>query len=123
MTGRSSTKRERFWRELLARHAGSGLSVRQFCGAEGVSEQSFYQWRKRFAAATRPVVDNASSVASRPSVQDGSGLFLPMGLLGGSPRAKLEILHPTGCRVRLVGAVSAQDLRVVLEVLDKRAVT
>ncbi len=45
-------ERERSWRELLERHAASGLSVRRFCGREGVSEPSFYQWRKRLGVTT-----------------------------------------------------------------------
>ena len=37
---------ESHWRELMARHAESGLSVRAFCAREGVSECGFYWWRR-----------------------------------------------------------------------------
>ena len=33
------------WRQALARWRGSRLCVREFCIREGLSEQSFYQWR------------------------------------------------------------------------------
>jgi len=34
------------WRELVARHAKSGLSVHAFCVREGLSECGFYWWRR-----------------------------------------------------------------------------
>lgn len=40
----------RVWRERLGRFRGSDLPVARFCGQEGVSAASFYNWRKRLAA-------------------------------------------------------------------------
>ena len=39
--------REPHWRRVLARWRRSGLSVRAFCRAEGISEPSFYVWRRK----------------------------------------------------------------------------
>ena len=39
--------RESYWRTVLARWRRSGLSVRAFCQAEGVSEPTFYVWRRK----------------------------------------------------------------------------
>ena len=38
------------WRERLAEQERSGLSVKQFCQQQGVTEYSFYAWRKRLAS-------------------------------------------------------------------------
>src|SRR3954469_1322590 len=43
--------REPRWRRVLARWRRSGLSVRAFCRAEGVSEPSFYWWRRKLDQA------------------------------------------------------------------------
>lgn len=43
--------REPYWRMVLARWRRSGLSVRAFCLAEGVSEPSFYVWRRKLDQA------------------------------------------------------------------------
>lgn len=68
-----------------------------------------------------PTVKAASNGDRQGSLQHDSTLFLPLGLLGGGPaRAELEILHPTGCRVRVVGEVNAAVLKLVLEALDQR---
>ncbi len=44
-------EREAHWQRVLARRKHSGLSVRAFCQAEGVSEPSFYGWRRTFDRA------------------------------------------------------------------------
>jgi transposase len=43
--------REAHWHRVLGRWRRSGLSVRAFCQAEGVSEPSFYWWRRKFDRA------------------------------------------------------------------------
>jgi len=52
-----SNNKERFWRRMVRRCRSSGLSVRAFCEEQGLSEPSFYAWRRtlaeRDAAAVR----------------------------------------------------------------------
>ncbi|WP_406694558.1 IS66 family insertion sequence element accessory protein TnpA [Singulisphaera sp. Ch08] len=50
----SRNGREPYWRLVLARWKRSGLSVRAFCLAEGVSAPSFYWWRRELQRATSP---------------------------------------------------------------------
>ena len=38
--------KEAYWRKLLGRFAGSGLSVREFCKREQLTESAFYAWRR-----------------------------------------------------------------------------
>lgn len=45
-------------------------------------------------------------------------LFFPLGVLGGE--STLEIIHPEGCRIRVIGAVNPVSLRLALQVLDER---
>lgn len=46
MAKHRSGEREAFWREQVRRQSASGLSVRQFCEEMGLSEPSFYAWRR-----------------------------------------------------------------------------
>lgn len=46
MAMRRSEGREAFWRGEVGRQATSGLSVRRFCEERGLSEPSFYAWRR-----------------------------------------------------------------------------
>jgi transposase len=45
---RSSSK-ERFWHRMVRQWRTSGLSVRAFCVEQGLSEPSFYSWRRTLA--------------------------------------------------------------------------
>src|SRR6516165_2679304 len=38
--------KERTWRQRVARWRHSGLTARDFCAREGLSEPSFYAWRR-----------------------------------------------------------------------------
>ena len=45
--GRASIEKEEFWGFVISEQSDSGLSVREFCRREEVSQASFYQWRKK----------------------------------------------------------------------------
>src|SRR5260370_8951588 len=45
-----STRQKR-WAELIRQQGQSKLSVSSFCREHGVSDQSFYNWRKRLAGS------------------------------------------------------------------------
>ena len=44
--GQRDPKGERFWRDVLRRHKGSGLTVRAFCAREQLAETAFHAWRR-----------------------------------------------------------------------------
>ena len=53
-TPRRERRTERQWREILQRYRTSGLSVREFCGREGVSASSLQRWHARSGRAAAP---------------------------------------------------------------------
>ena len=52
MTGGSSVAKVQQWAGRLERFRNCGESVTKFCEAEGVSQPSFYQWKKKLAFQT-----------------------------------------------------------------------
>jgi transposase-like protein len=94
--------RSEYWREQIAQQEGSGLSVQRFCERRGVTEQSFYVWRKRLQKQ-QPVrfalVETAA--AERPCGTEPS----------------LELVLAKGERLRIGVGVDPTVLRTVLEVL------
>ena len=116
MAGRKSAEKASRWREILRRQEKSGVSIRRFCAREGLSEPSFYTWRKRL----RVPVENGRppAVASRRQQPDDGSLFVPVKLLDNAPA--LEIIHPLGYRVQLTGEVNPVALRHVIQTLDER---
>ena len=128
MAVRDGTKAA-YWRRMIRRQGGSGLSVRAWCGRHHVSEASFYWWRRRLArngssalqaggcetgtprfVPVRVAVDATGAIASRPT-----GVVVSHG--HASP-ACIEIILRGRRRVRVFGAVGRKALADVLAVLQ-----
>lgn len=45
-TSKRDPAKEALWRKTLKRFSASGLSVREFCKRENVTESAFYAWRR-----------------------------------------------------------------------------
>jgi transposase-like protein len=88
------------WRERIAEHARSGLSIKQFCKERGIAEHAFYAWRKRLRE-TEPV---------RFALVDRSGAAR-------APQWNLELALVSGDCLRIGPGVDAATLRTVLEAL------
>jgi len=105
---RKSTKEEKraaraeYWSELIAEQKRSGVSVQRFCEDRGLTEQSFYVWRKRL---------KKEAPMQFALVQTGS-----TGHAGGVD-AGLEVVLRTGERLRIGAGVNVAALRLVLELL------
>jgi len=117
MAGRKNAEKELRWREMLKRQADSNVSVRKFCASEGVSEPSFYAWRKKLG------MRKGNSARARPARRrtdrsDNGRLFVPLQVL--DTAATLEIIHPLGYRIHVAGDVNPVALRQVMKVLDER---
>lgn len=95
---------EAVWRDRLARYQQSNVSIPEFCREEGVSNPSFYKWRKRLQAAeAKSVSRSPNTVVTEP--------FVPVNVSASTLYAELEL--PNGVRIR-VPASNAQTLRVVI---------
>ena len=90
------------WAERIAAQQGSGSSVKQFCKEQGLTEGSFYAWRKRLRK-TEPV--RFALVDRRVARQEPT------------TEAALELVMATGERLRIGAGVDCATLRTVLEVL------
>ena len=97
-----SGERERFWRELVEGQQRSGVSIRQWCHRHGVSEPSFYFWRRELAhGSTGPQI-------------------VPVEVSPTSPisNADLEIELPGPVIVRVRAGCDAELLRQTLALLS-----
>jgi len=89
--------------ELIRQHGQSKLSVSAFCREHGVSDQSFYNWRKRLSG-NEPV--RFALVEVNAPVRKES---LPV-----------ELILASGDRLRIASGTDAVTLRTVLQVLRER---
>ena len=100
---------EAVWRERLGRFNKGDWTVAEFCRLEGVSNPSFYQWRKRLGHRERPARGGGPE-ASGASAAEAPGRFLPVNVAGLST-AEIEL--PNGLKIR-VPAANGEALRAAI---------
>lgn len=67
------------WQERLQRFERAGLSVRAFCDDEGVSQASFYNWRRRLAQQQTQAATNGVPAFQAVRVRTvGAGLTIEL---------------------------------------------
>ena len=89
------------WRERIAEQQRSGTSIKQFCKERGLAEHSFYAWRRRLQRAETVRFAVVERGLRQETTMD----------------ACVELILPTGERLRIAGGVDAMTLRTVLEAL------
>ena len=103
-------EKEQYWRGQIDGQAASGLSARQWCQRERLSEPSFYAWRRKLAQR-----DRERSGAVHPAPSNG---FLPIRLTS-LAASNVELQLSSGLVIR-VPAHEADALRMILEFVERR---
>jgi hypothetical protein len=89
----------KYWAKLIAEQEASKQKIGPFCRERGISEASFYYWRKRLRKSTpvRFALLETAAVAT------------------GRRAGTLELVLRNGERLRIGDKVDAATLRVVLQ--------
>jgi transposase len=106
---KSDTDQRQFWQMVLETFKSSGLSVRQFCKQEGLTEASFYSWRKKLSNPQK-------SDPGKGSPQPESFIQVSM------PTAKpivLELILASGHTLRIPSDIDREFLTGVLSAVKQ----
>jgi transposase-like protein len=107
---RRDAGKEAYWRDVLAKQAASGLSVRAFCGQEQVKESALYAWRRTLRGR-----DATSGVPLEEP-------FVPVLLTQRATQEPSIELELAGGRVlRLPASISLERLAALVHALEARA--
>ena len=121
---RRDSEKERRWRRVVTEWRQSGLSIREFCDWQALSEASFYSWRRELSKRDREMSsDGASSMRNVPAV--ATAQFLPVHVVSDAvPDSRslrcLEVDLPAGVRLRIPAGFDRQTLVDVLTALEAR---
>ncbi len=144
MAKRKNEEKRKYWRAVFERHARGGLSIATFCREEGISESSFYRWKRVLgtsrAIARKPkrspeprplrvggsgitpeaTVRNVLRRRSRPSIAAPS--FVPVRITE-TPRgrAAIRVAWPNGLSVQIPAAGDPAEVENVLRLVDRLA--
>lgn len=107
---RQDLAKEAYWRKVLKRFAKSGLSVREFCRREQLTESQFYAWRRTIgerdeAGNLQPAF--VPAVVTKEAVHESS---ITVELVGGRV-LKLPTSTPAARLAELVLALEAGSER------------
>ena len=96
-----SAAKERYWRKHVGNQARSVLTARAYCQANGLSEPSFYAWRRELAERDREAKASAPRFAELvltgvPAAASTSGLQIHLAdarieVFPGCDRATLDL--------------------------------
>jgi transposase-like protein len=139
-----------FWEAAIRLWTESGLPVREFCNREGLTEHTFYSWRRELVpkSPSPKVSQEPSATEGRESPADGrqrhrpkpvanpAGTaveFLPVRVVGdeglrahtasaetATGAAPIEIVGTSPWRVRILTGFDPATLDAVLTVLERR---
>lgn len=99
--------KEAYWRKVLRQFSASGLSVREFCKREQLTESAFYAWRR--------------TIGERDDTRTSGPAFVPAVV---TKEAALEssvaIELAGGCVLRFSGADATSQLADLIVALQSR---
>ena len=114
-----SERKEREWRAIVERWAGSGMSVRAFCEERGLSEPSFYAWRRTLAARDRLAREQFVPVRIAPDSAPGSALETTATSTVENAASALQLLVGEGRRLWIGPGFDGPTLRRLLALLEE----
>ena len=110
---REETKADQ-WRKRITEALRSGLSIREFCRRQGVTEAQFYVWRRKLSNQRGPRCRRGRPPVTKVGqtfalVTDGTGALEQVGV---------ELVWADGRRLRIGPGVDEATLRTVLAVVE-----
>lgn len=126
---RRDPAKEKYWRRLLRQWRHSGLSGRDFCVEQRLSQPSFYAWRREIARrdhqrrATLPApvspAPAASSVDSRPATNLATPAFVKLTVAASATPPAIEVVVAERRLLRVRPGFDADLLRQLVRLLEE----
>lgn len=106
---KSKSDQQQFWQMVLETFKTSGLSVRNFCKQEGLSEPTFYAWRKK-------LIKNDELKNDSPKDNKDSSAFIKVSMPQNNSTS-LELVLSSGNTLRIGSGADSQTLSNVITAL------
>ena len=108
---KSEAEQQQFWQMVIETWKSSGLSIRRFCMKEGLTEASFYSWRKK-------LMSNDSAPEKQGTPKPSESEFIEVTIPSNSSSA-IELVLISGNTLKLPVAVDAKTLTTIISVLHQ----
>jgi hypothetical protein len=117
---RRDPAKEKYWRRMVRRWKRSGQTGRDFCATRGLSEPSFYAWRREIARRDQePPPPTCCPLPPGPAAGARPPVFQELTLAATTPPvAVIEVVLAHGQVLRISPGFDADLLRQLLGVLE-----
>lgn len=112
---KSSAERRRFWQRLFSAWRKSDLTARAFCETQGVSEASFYTWRKKLSLASGRNRKSTATTSRGFRTEASPPDFIEVALPGRSS-GRLELRLPSGSALTFPPEIERRALLDILTI-------
>ena len=119
MSRRADRSRQQEWEERFRRFEKSSRTIADFCRAEGVSQASFYYWKKKLPGGSRRRLRVGRRRRSVRRAHAGSG-FRSVVITPSADRVSVKVRLPGGAVIEL-GDDPLVIQRVVGQLLEHQA--
>jgi hypothetical protein len=116
--------KERHWRRMLRMWRRSGLKGRAFCAENGLSEPSFYAWKREIARRDQEMLGRVKRRTRRSAGRRAAKIpaFMQVAIDGDAPTTPaIEVVLGQGRRLRVRPGFDAATLRELVRVLEEPA--
>lgn len=99
------SSRAEFWQQALQQFTDSKLSVADFCSQNGLSVQSFYQWKRKL----------------QPSVRSSASAVVPVRIIPDTPVPSpqmIQIMTPSGFAIRVDSSLPPTQLTRLIAAVE-----
>ena len=100
--------KEAYWRRQFSQHESCGTSIADFCRRRGIPVHQFHWWKLKLSSLDAQ--DGACQVEDDPAF-----IRVRLPVFSEGP---IDIVHPSGCVIRLPAGFDADSLRRVLDTLS-----
>lgn len=119
MTRGPDLAKQELWRRRLGKFDRGSATVAEFCRRVGVSDATFYPWRRKLALPSGATRTSDNAAAKLPALS-----FLPIQITGREdPTARIEVVFPNGARMFVPGRDQATLHAVVTALASGSAET
>lgn len=122
--------KERYWRRIMTRWQRSRQAICDFCSAEGLSQASFYAWRRELRRRDDQRSSGPRATTTKPSRRPTANIVRPsfvsleVATTPTSPSLDaapcLELVLPRGIILRIPPGCDRLTLAMVLALLEQR---
>jgi transposase-like protein len=114
-------RKQQYWLQHIQRWQTSRLSVCDYCDRFGLSQASFYAWKRALRQRGLLPYTRPNATGSPRAEAPQTPRFIPVALCGFDAAAgRIELVLPDGCTVHVWAGFDAQCLRQLLAVLRER---